>query len=353
MRRIDIIPTWSFRDDAGNHLDPRLFRLLQAVHEHGKLTKAAEQVGVSYRHGWNLLHSWSAFFGSELVELRKGKGASLTPLGEKLLWAEQRVVARLEPQLRNLASELNLTLQKSLEHSQPLVRLHASHGYAVALLADQQTDFQLDLQYTSAEQALAALNRGQCDLTGFHMPTEPVSEAMEQSYRRHLKPRGHRIIRYVTRRQGLMVKSGNPLGIQALRDLARPQVRFINRQPASGTRALLDALLQREGLRPTDVAGYDNEEYTHSAIAAYVAAGMADVGFGVEAAARQFGLEFIPLTSEYYLFVCRRSALRQDALRRFITLLSSPDLQARIRTLPGYAPDRAGEVVSIEAIHGD
>jgi len=350
MRRIDIIPTWSFRDEAGNQLDPRLFRLLQAIHEHGKLTKAAQQADVSYRHGWNLLNNWGAFFGTELVELRQGKGASLTVLGEKLLWAEQRVVARLEPQLKNLASELNLELQKSLTQSHPVVRLYASHGYAVALLADQQADFQLDLQYTSAEQALAALNRGQCDLAGFHMPTEPVSEAMRQGYRRHLKPRGHRIIRFVTRRQGLMVKLGNPLGIGGVRDLVRSKVRFINRQSDSGTRALLDELLRRERLRSADVVGYENEEYTHSAIAAYVAAGMADVGFGVEAAARQFGLDFIPLTSEYYLFVCRSSALKLEGLRRFVASLSRPELKKQILALPGYAPDRAGEVVSVEAI---
>lgn len=347
MRRIDVIPAWSFRDEAGNQLDPKLFRLLQAIHEQGKLTKAAQEVGISYRHSWNLLQSWTAFFGSELVLLQKGKGATLTALGEKLLWAEQRVVARLEPQLKNLASELNLEIQQSLENNRPPLRLHASHGYAVQLLPDQAVDYQLDLQFKSAEQALASLERGQCDLAGFHLPTEVISDAMRQTYLHYLKPRVHRIISFVSRCQGLMIKPGNPLEIMGLEDLLRSDVRFINRQPASGTRALLDELMCREGLNSAEINGFDDEEYTHSAVAAYVAAGMADVGFGVEAAARQFGLQFIPLTSEYYLFVCHAKTLKQEAMHRFLTSLQQPDFQQQLAELPGYAPVRSGQVMRL------
>ncbi|MEH6822741.1 MAG: substrate-binding domain-containing protein [Motiliproteus sp.] len=348
MQRIDIIPTWSFRDEAGHQLDPKLFGLLAAIHEQGKLTKATLQVGISYRHGWNLLKKWTAFFGCELVSLQKGKGATLTPLGEKLLWTEQRVVARFEPQLKNLASELNLEIQKSLESSRPQLRLYASHGYAVAQLPDHAVDYQLDLQYKSAEQALAALERGQCDLAGFHVPTEVISASMLETYHRYLKPRAHRVISFVTRCQGLMIKPANPKAIVSLQDLVRSDVRFINRQTASGTRALLDELMRREGLSSTAINGFEDEEYTHSAVAAYVAAGMADVGFGVEAAARQFGLGFLPITSEYYLFVCHTRTLKQAAMRRFIASLTTPGFVEGIAQLPGYAPSHAGEIMRVE-----
>ena len=69
MKRIRIEPAWSFTDEAGNRLDPQLFGLLQAIHRHGKLTFSAAEVGISYRHAWNLLNKWAEFFGAALVNL--------------------------------------------------------------------------------------------------------------------------------------------------------------------------------------------------------------------------------------------------------------------------------------------
>jgi molybdate transport repressor ModE-like protein len=110
MIRIEIQPRWRFHQPDGSTLDPQGLALLQAVHDTGKLTEAAARVGYSYRHAWNLLGKWEAFFGSPLIELKRGKGARLAPLGEKLLWADQRIRARLSPQLDNLAGELELSL---------------------------------------------------------------------------------------------------------------------------------------------------------------------------------------------------------------------------------------------------
>lgn len=359
MKKVQVVPTWSFRDSDGNQLNPQLFTLLQAIHETGKLTAATEQIGISYRHGWNLLNTWAAFFGLPLVEMQKGRGANLSALGEKLLWAEQRVVARLEPQLDSLASELNLEIHRALEGVSPLLRIHASYGYAVALLPDFCEELQLDLQYKSAEEALISLNRGNCDIAGFHLPAEGLSNGMEhdlfEAYVRHLKPRGHRIIRFITRRQGLMVKPGNPLEINGLQDLSikskREQpIRFINRQKDSGTRALFDELLKREGISPKQVKGYDDEEFTHSAVAAFVASGMADAGMGVEPAARQFGLDFVPISSENYLLVCHNKALQQEAVVRLLDVIRQPEFSDAVRNLPGYSPDLCGDVVQLDTV---
>lgn len=347
MKRIQVVPTWSFRDSAGNQLNPQLFLLLREIYETGKLTKATERMGISYRHGWNLLNTWSAFFGLPLVALQKGKGAKLTALGEKLLWAEQRVVARLEPQLDSLASELNLELHRALEGVTPLLRLHASHGYAVALLPDFAESLQLDLQYKSAEAALASLNRGSCDVAGFHLPTDHINKHLEQVYSRYLRPRVHKIIRFTTRRQGLIVKRGNPAGIEKVADLTREEIRFINRQQDSGTRALFDNLLQEQGIENNRIRGYDNEEFTHSAVAAHVAADMADVGMGVEAAADQFGLGFVPLAQEHYLFVCHHKTMQQEAFQRLLEIMRSTEFQSTVKDLAGYTPERCGDVISV------
>ncbi|MBB3143026.1 substrate-binding domain-containing protein [Halomonas organivorans] len=350
MKRIRITPAWYFSDEAGNQLDPKLFGLLEAVHRHGKLTRAAETVGISYRHAWNLLNKWGEFFGIALVDLERGKGARLSPLGEKLLWAEQRVIARLGPQLESLGSELNLAIQQTLEGVMPVLRLHASHGYAVELLPEHLDELRLDLQYCSPREALAALHRGACDLAGFHLPHGEVGRRVSREYRDLLKPRSYRILRFITRRQGLMVAPDNPLGVRSLADLVRDEVRFINRQAASGTRALLDGLLTDAGLSTKRIRGYELEEYTHSAVAAYVAAGMADAGFGVEAAARRFGLDFVPLALEDYLLVCHRRSLAEPKLKSLCQVLAGEAFQAAVSELPGYTPDRCGEVEGVEAL---
>lgn len=344
MKRIQITPAWSFSDETGNQLDTRLFALLKAVHRHGKLTRAAETVGVSYRHAWNLLNKWGEFFGVPLVDLVRGRGASLSPLGEKLLWAEQRVIARLEPQLESLGSELNLAIQQQLEGVQPVLRLHASHGFAVELLPQHLRELRLDLQYCSPREALAALNRGACDLAGFHLPRGEVGEMVSRDYRDLLKPRRHRLIGFIARQQGLMVAPGNPKGLHSLEGVMLEGVRFINRQTASGTRTLLDGLLAEAGIPAARIRGYETEEYTHSAVAAYVAAGMADVGFGVEAAARRFGLDFVPLATEDYLLVCHQRSLAEARFVSLLEVLESEVFQAAVRALPGYTPLRCGEV---------
>ncbi|GAB2720744.1 substrate-binding domain-containing protein [Halomonas garicola] len=350
MKKIQIAPAWRFSDEAGNQLDPKLFELLKAVHRHGKLTLAARDVGISYRHAWNMLKRWHEFFGTPLVELQRGRGARLLPLGEKLLWAEQRMSARLGPQLESLASELNLAIQQSLEGIKPVLRLHASHGYAVELLPSYLEELRLDLQYCPPREALAALNRGACDLAGFHLPRGAVGAAVSRNYRGLLKPRSHRVVRFITRRQGLMVASDNPLAIRGLDDLARREVRFINRQGASGTRALLDGLLASADLPAGKISGYELEEYTHSAVAAYVAAGMADAGFGVEAAARRFGLAFVPLALEDYLLICHRRSLAEPRVEQLRAILASQAFQAAVTALPGYFPDRCGQVDGLEAL---
>jgi putative molybdopterin biosynthesis protein len=343
-KRIHIDPTWTFRDEAGNTLDPQLFRLLAEIYQHRKLTGAAKAAGISYRHGWNMLNKWADFFGTELVKLEKGRGATLTPLGEKLLWAEQRVMARFQPQMANLASELNVEIQKALVNLTPLLRIQASHGYAVALLPDICTDVQLDLQYSSPLEALAALNRDACDIAGFHMPTGVVIPQLLERYQQLLKPRAHKVIRFITRQQGLMIRKDNPLHIESLQDLTRTEVRFINRQEDSGTRALFDQLISNHEIAAKNINGYSNREFTHSAVAAYVAADMADIGFGVEQAAHQFGLGFIPICTEEYVFVCHQKSLKKAAVSRFIEIISNDIFSIKVQGLAGYTSELSGTV---------
>lgn len=350
MRKITIKPSWVFISENGERIDPHLFTLLRTIHSTHKLTLAAKAANLSYRHSWDLLTKWAEFFGSPLVTMERGKGSRLTALGEKLVWAEQRSDARLFPQLENIASELNLELANTLQEVKPVIRIHASHGFAIAKLPElmmQQGYATIDLQYTGSIEALQSLAQGHCDCAGFHMPAGEIGVDVRNRYLPYLKLSGQKIIRLVTRTQGLMLAANNPHGISSLNDLASKALRFVNRQPGAGTRVLFDHLLQKQSIDPTRIQGYNNIEFTHSAVAAFIASNMADVGFGVEAAARQFNLAFIPIIREHYMLTCRKETLKSQAMHNMLGAIKSDAFIAMVNQLPGYAIDHAGECISV------
>jgi putative molybdopterin biosynthesis protein len=145
----------------------------------------------------------------------------------------------------------------------------------------------------------------------------------------------------------LMVAPGNPLGLAGLADLPRARARFINRALGTGTRVLLDELLAQLKMRPADLDGYGNTEPSHAAVAQAVASGAADAGLGIEAAARSRGLHFVPLVQEDYFLVCLKAALDQEPVRALLEVLRSTEWQERVAALPGYEPERCGEVLSL------
>jgi putative molybdopterin biosynthesis protein len=350
VSKIVVRPAWLVSNEAGKELDPQLFPVLQAIHDAGKLTVAASTVGLSYRHAWNLIGRWSDFFGSPLVTLERGRGAALTPLGEKLLWAEQRINARLAPQLESLASELNHEISKLITSARSTLRIHASHGFAVAKLPEllgAHSQIQLDLRYLGAQESLASVARGACEFGGFHVPEGRLGVQAIAQYSKWLLPEKQKLIHLVTRTQGLFLARQNPKNIRSFADLGRPGVVFINRQRGSGTRLLIDQLLEEAGVDHQRLDGYQTEEFTHAAIAAYVASGIADAGFGVEPAARQFALDFLPIAKERYFLICSNEALQMPESSQLIQLLRGPAFLKLIAGLPGYSAPRAGEVESV------
>jgi len=143
------------------------------------------------------------------------------------------------------------------------------------------------------------------------------------------------------------VARGNPKKIYRIADLARPDVHFINRQQGSGTRFLFDLLLERERIDTQSIHGFDDGEYTHAAVAAYIASGMADAGFGIETPARQFNLEFIPVETERYFLLCHRKSLEEPQVARMLEILRSPEYRGAVNALPGYNGQLAGVVADV------
>lgn len=109
----------------------------------------------------------------------------------------------------------------------------------------------------------------------------------------------------------------------------------------------MDKLLSDLSIAPATDNGYEEQEFTHSAVAAFVAAGMADVGFGVEAAARQFGLGFIPITTEQYLMVCHKKTLQHEVTKELLNTLRSTGFQRRVEQLAGYSAQHCGKIEAL------
>jgi putative molybdopterin biosynthesis protein len=192
---------------------------------------------------------------------------------------------------------------------------------------------------------LVALRDGLCHLAGSHLLDPATGEYTLPYLDRVLGPRADAevsVVRLVHRDQGLMVASGNPLGLEGVADLTRPGVRYVNRQRGAGTRVLLDFELGRLGVSPDDLDGYAREEPTHLAVAAAVAAGRADAGLGIMAAARAFGLDFVPVTQEPYDLVVAAEAMDSPLLAPLWSLLRSDRFQASVTELGGYSTKEMG-----------
>lgn len=350
MNKIDIRPAWLFTDEAGKRLGPELFEVLRAIRETGSVQRAARATGFSYRHLWNLTARWSRFFSGPLVQFRRGKGAKLTPLGEKLLWAEQRIEASLSSHVSNLAAELEREISEALASARPLVYVHASHDLVLARLRElfnQKNPSKLDVHFCGSLDALASLCRATCDIAGFHLPSGMAGTGLLRKFARFLKPRVQKLIHFATRCQGIMTAPGNPHVIQRLADLAKRDIRFVNRQPGSGTRLLFDELLLHHNIDSTRISGYEVEEFTHAAVAATVASGLADAGFGIEAAARQFGLHFLPVINERYFLTCHQDTLNRPEVGTLLDLLRSDQFKALISGFPGYDGAHSGQVIGV------
>jgi len=147
--------------------------------------------------------------------------------------------------------------------------------------------------------------------------------------------------------QGIFVANENPKASASLPDLAQPGLRFVNCQQGSGTRVLRDFLLENLGLAGASIAGDDSAEFNHAAVAAHVASGMADAGFGVETAARRFNLKFIPVIGEQYFFACSVRSLATPMVAAAQSVMQSAGFKATLAALPGYDSAMCGAQVKM------
>jgi molybdate transport repressor ModE-like protein len=339
---VSLTLNWSLGPEQ-KRLDPTVIALLDCIAEGGSLRFAVSRCGVSYRHAWGLLREWERFLGQPLVRLDRGRGALLTTQGERLLRLIHREEARLRPALDRVTARAGGDLREIFRPGGTALRIAASHSLALGLLREQlarDRGVAVDLHVFGSLPSLRRYRDRACDAAGFHLPLGEIGRRLAPQFQTLLDPGADVLIEVVTRVQGLIVAPGKRIG--GLADLGTGTFRFINRQPGSGSRLILDALLEEHGVDPGAIPGYADEEYTHLAVAAIVAAGEADVGFGVQAAAHRFRLGFIPLLRERYYLAAERSRLDSAPLAELMAVLRSESCRGAMAGLVGNDATGAG-----------
>lgn len=249
---------------------------------------------------------------------------------------------------REPGDELEAELLRPRAAMEKTLVVVGSHDITLDLIADrlprQAPGLRLSASNVGSLAGLLALRDGRSHLGGTHLLDPDTGAYNVADVKRYLPDLPVRLVTLAHRDQGLLVPKGNPRGIRGLADLARDGATFVNRQAGSGTRVLLDFELERAGLSPDDIAGYDQEEFTHMAVAVQVAAGGADAGLGILAAAKALGLDFVPVATERYDLCIPEAFFDDPRIQALLGVLADSDFRAAVEALGGYHVEQMGRI---------
>lgn len=215
----------------------------------------------------------------------------------------------------------------------------------LASAAQSAGGVQVLLAPVSSRRAMDLLKRGRVRVAGVHLKDAATGEWNLPHLRRAFPGEDLAVLTFARWAEGLVVSRGNPLGLRRVEDLARTGVRFINREEGTGSRALLERELRRAGLQGSRICGYDRIADGHLPAAAAVARGEADCCIAVSAAARAFGLDFIPLEEERFDLALRREDLHLPAVRVLLDVLSTRSFRQRLEVAAGYDASATGKLL--------
>ncbi|MCL2756947.1 MAG: molybdopterin biosynthesis protein [Coriobacteriia bacterium] len=205
-------------------------------------------------------------------------------------------------------------------------------------------DISLSSSHVGSMGGILALRNSEAHVAGIHLLDEETGEYNASFVKRFFPKGGVRLVECVKRIQGLIVQNGNPLGIHGIDELTIEGLRYVNRQKGSGTRILIDFLCRAHGIDTSLIYGYSREECTHTLVATQIAAGSADVGLGVYAAAKMYDLDFLPIGEEQYDLLIPDYAWDMPITQRFLETLRSDAFRARLEALGGYVIGNPGSV---------
>jgi len=280
--------------------------------------------------------------GGRLVATPLPRGAGVLT---SLVRADGLLVVPAELEGHHAGEEVPVRLLRGVGEIERTIVATGSHDLVLDLAAStlRERDPRLTLASSNVGSlgGLTALRDGLCHVAGSHLLDPETGEYTLPYLPRLLPGRDVSIVRLVHREQGLIVAAGNPTGTTSIEDVAERGLRYVNRQRGAGTRVLLDHELALRGISPEAIVGYEREEHTHLAVAAAVAAGRADCGLGVLAAARAFGLDFVPVAKEPYDLVFEPDSI----LDPLWSLLESEDFKHAVTDLGGYDTAEMGRQI--------
>jgi putative molybdopterin biosynthesis protein len=275
--------------------------------------------------------------GGQLVATPLPRGAGVLT---SLVRADGLLVVPAALEGHHAGEEVTVRLLRGVGEIERTMVVTGSHDLVLDLAASwlRERDPRVTLASSNVGSlgGLTALRDGLCHLAGSHLLDPDTGEYTLPYLERLLPGRDVAVVRLVHRDQGLIVAPGNPTGATGIEDVASRGLRYVNRQRGAGTRMLLDHELARAGIEPEAIDGYQREEHTHLAVAATVAAGRADCGLGVLAAARAFGLDFVPVAKEPYDLVLLNDSIEDELLSPLWTLLESDEFRRAVTDLGGY-----------------
>jgi molybdopterin molybdotransferase/putative molybdopterin biosynthesis protein len=249
----------------------------------------------------------------------------------------------------NAGEEGDIELLRPIEDVENTILCTGSHDLAIAVLEDQLKQRHPELKIAASNVGslggLLALGRGETHIGGTHL-LDPESGVYNiPDIKKTLSKVPLELIHLAQREQGILVARGNPKAIGSLKDLTKRGIRFVNRQPGSGTRVLLDHELKKIGIDPAAIAGYEREEFTHMAVGVAVASGLADAALGVRAAATALVLDFIAIANEEYDLLVSRPFLDSERGAKLIRTICSDEFKLAVQALGGYDTTRCGETL--------
>ncbi len=208
---------------------------------------------------------------------------------------------------------------------------------ALSLLAAHALEARVDVVLASANssRSLNWLREGRIDIAGTHLD-EPAGP----------KDKGFAVVTFAVWEEGFVVQRGNPLKIRRIEDLARPGVRFVNRDAGSGSRRVFESLLAGAGMNAKQVAGSETTVPGHLAAAWAVSSGTADCCIAAGSAARRFGLDFIPIRSERFDLVLRKTDLKKKPVEGLFEILNRAKFRRQLEMFAGYDVSSAGQTIT-------
>jgi len=276
--------------------------------------------------------------GGKFIAIPLSRGAGLI---SSLSHADGMLTLPLANEGMEAGDIVEIDLYKPLHQLENTLVINGSHDPIIDIIGDflRKKDYQafISSSHTGSMGGITAIMKGECMIAPIHLLDGATGVYNVAAVNKYLSDCDVSLVKGVKRQQGLFIPKGNPKNLKEIKDLTREDITFVNRQKGAGTRVLLDYLMEKNGITSDQICGYDNEMYTHTAVATQVACGNADCGLGVYSAAKLYDLDFIPLFSEEYDLVVRNDCMDDPLVKEFLEILHSDEFKEFVTEMGGYA----------------